>query len=85
MPAVTLCCVTVDHSAPEPLYLQLAAILRDKITSGQLAPRAALPSLRDLADEHDLAVTTVQKALGALKDEGLVVTYPGRGTFVAGG
>ena len=84
MPAVTLCCVTVDHDAPEPVYQQLAAIIREQITSGRLAPRSALPSLRDLAEEHDLAVTTVQKALGVLKDEGLVVTYPGRGTFVAG-
>lgn len=83
MPPVTLCCVTVDHDAPEPLYAQLAAILRGKISSGELAPRTALPSLRDLAAGHDLAVTTVQKALGVLKDEGLVITYPGRGTFVA--
>jgi DNA-binding transcriptional MocR family regulator len=34
-----------------------------------------------LSQEHDLAVTTVQKAMQALKDEGLVVTSP-MGTFV---
>lgn len=84
MPAVTLCYMPVDHGAPEPLYLQLAAILRERIASGELPPRSKLPTLAELAGEHDLAITTVQKAVGLLKDEGLVVAYPGRGTFVAG-
>jgi len=81
--SVTLCCVTVDHGAPEPLYAQLAAILREQIASGALPSRSRLPSLSELAAGHDLAITTVQKALGVLKDEGLIVTYPGRGMFVA--
>ena len=72
----------VDHGAPEPLYQQLAAILRGQITSGALTARERLPALAALAAEHDLAVTTVQKALGVLKAEGLIVSYPGRGTFV---
>jgi GntR family transcriptional regulator len=75
--------VTVDHGAPEPLYTQLAAILRERITSGMLPSRSKLPTLGELAAEHDLAITTVQKALGVLKDEGLIVTYPGRGMYVA--
>ena len=83
MPPVTLCYVTVDHDAPEPLYVQLAAILREQITSGMLPSRSRLPTLGELAGEHDLAITTVQKALGVLKDEGLIVTYPGRGMYVA--
>ena len=83
MPAVTLCYVTVDHGAPEPLYMQLAAILREQITSGRLPSRSKLPALSELADEHDLAVTTVQKALSVLKGEGLIFSYPGRGVYVA--
>jgi DNA-binding transcriptional regulator YhcF (GntR family) len=83
MPAATLCCVTVDHGAPEPLYLQLAALLREQIASGQLPSRSKLPTLGQLASDHTLAITTVQKAITLLKDEGLIVAYPGRGMYVA--
>jgi GntR family transcriptional regulator len=75
--------VTIDHSAPEPLYQQLAAILREQIASGELPKRSKLLTLTELASEHDLAITTVQKAVGILKDEGLIVAYPGRGMYVA--
>jgi DNA-binding GntR family transcriptional regulator len=36
-----------------------------------------------LATEHQVATNTVQKALRILKDEGLIVSVPGYGTFVA--
>ena len=83
MSTATLCCVTIDHSAPEPLHVQLTAILREQIADGRLPHRTALPSLTQLAAEHGVAVTTVQKALDPLKAEGLIVTYPGRGTYGA--
>lgn len=65
-----------------PPWRQLAAIFRDRIRSGSLAPGARLPSISDLSQEYDLAVTTVQKAIGQLKEEGLIVTSP-MGTFVS--
>ena len=83
MPSATLCCMPVDHDAPEPLYVQLAAILREQIAAGQLPPRSKLPTLGQLASDHNLAITTVQKAITLLKDEGLIVAYPGRGMYVA--
>jgi DNA-binding GntR family transcriptional regulator len=36
-----------------------------------------------LAEEYDLAVPTVRKAITRLKQEGLVTGVPGYGTFVA--
>ena len=41
-----------------------------------------LPSIVSLAQQYEVALTTVRKALDALKEEGLVVTSP-MGTFVA--
>ena len=73
----------IDHSAPEYVYLQLAAILREKIRSGELPPRAKLPTLVELTDIYDVAPMTARRAIAVLVSEGLVVTYPGRGTFVA--
>lgn len=65
------------------MYKQLAALLRARIQSGELPPRARIPSLRELEAEHDVAPMTVRRAIQLLADEGWVVAYPGRGTFVA--
>jgi DNA-binding GntR family transcriptional regulator len=69
----------IDRASPEPLYRQLAAVLRARIESGELA--GPVPSIRRLHEEYDLAEVTVRQALGILKTEGLIVTSPGRGTF----
>ena len=73
----------VDHAAPEPPYAQLAQILRERIRSGELPPRSLVPSLHQLAAEHQVAVKTVQKAIAVLKAEGLVFAVNGRGTYVS--
>jgi GntR family transcriptional regulator len=74
--------VTVDHYNPEPLYAQLAAILRVSITSGKLAPRDPMPSEQQLQQEHGVSRGTVRAAFKMLRDEGLVITLPGRGSYV---
>jgi GntR family transcriptional regulator len=75
--------VTVDHFDATPLYLQLAAILRREIESGRLRPRDPVPSESYLMGEHGVARGTVRHALQILRDEGLIQTFPGRGTFVS--
>ena len=44
---------------------------------------AALPSARELRSAHAVSPVTVSAAVGMLVREGLLVTEPGRGTFVA--
>jgi GntR family transcriptional regulator len=67
---------------PTPLYAQLADILREMISSGDLQPRSPLPSESYLQQEQGIARGTVRAAIGILRDEGLVVSITGRGTFV---
>lgn len=67
---------------PTPLYVQLANILRRRIESGELEPRAPLPSESYLQQEQGVARGTVRMAVSILRDEGLVVTIGGRGSFV---
>lgn len=74
--------MTIDEHGPEPAYVQLAAIIRERIEDGTYAPRDAIPSITDLVTDTGLAIGTVRKAIGVLIEEGLVVTVPGRGTFV---
>ena len=72
----------VDHMNPVPLYTQLADILREMIKSGELQPRSLLPSESYLQQEQGVSRGTVRMAISILRDEGLVVTISGRGTFV---
>lgn len=72
--------VTVDADSPTPLYVQVAALLRARITSGELTSR--LPSLRTITQEYGVSHITAEKAVQVLRDEGRVVTVVGRGTYV---
>jgi DNA-binding GntR family transcriptional regulator len=74
--------VKIDSTSPEHAYLQLAALLRNRIFSGEIGSR--LPSLTELTAETRLAVGTVRRAIDVLAREHLVRTVPGRGTFVTG-
>jgi DNA-binding GntR family transcriptional regulator len=64
-----------------PLHAQLATILRDKITSGELSGR--VPSILTVAQEYEVGHSTAQRALATLRDEGLIVGSHGRGYYVA--
>src|SRR6184192_1605169 len=65
-----------------PAYIRVASNLRARIESGELAPGAQLPSVNMLMTEFEVAGTTVQKAIRALKAAGLVDSTPGKGIFV---
>jgi GntR family transcriptional regulator len=68
---------------PTPLYVQLADILRGMIKSGELQSRAPVPSESYLQQEQGVSRGTVRMAVAMLRDEGLVITIGGRGTFVS--
>jgi GntR family transcriptional regulator len=70
----------ISEDDPRPAYVQLAAILRARIASGEITAR--LPSERDLHQEFGLAPLTVRKAVRLLRDEGLVTVVVGRGAYV---
>ena len=72
----------IDHDSDVPVYQQLAAILRAKIESGELAARRPIPSIRTLQQTYGVADGTIQKAIQLLRDEGLVRTVVGRGVYV---
>jgi len=73
--------ITIDPSSADHPYVQLAGQLRRGIETGEIGPR--LPSIMELTEQTGLAVGTVRRAVGILIDEGLAITRPGRGTFVA--
>jgi len=72
--------VSLDHDSPEPLYAQLAGIIRGQIERGELSGR--VPSAKTLAQTYDVAVGTAERALALLREDGLIASAMGRGHFV---
>jgi GntR family transcriptional regulator len=68
-----------------PRYLQIADALRRRLT-GHAATRAArLPSEFALATQFRVSRETLREALALLRDEGLIYSVVGRGTFASPG
>ncbi len=62
-------------------YRRLADALIADITAGKYPPGSRLPSARELAKDH--GITTVQRAMRALVEEGWTSPASGSGTYVA--
>lgn len=72
----------IDLRSAVPAYRQLASILREQIESGELAADQPVPSETTLVQRYGIARGTVRRAIEVLRDEGLVVTVQGRGSYV---
>ncbi|MFD0061745.1 GntR family transcriptional regulator [Streptomyces sp. NPDC056690] len=72
--------MTIAEDDPRQPYEQAAETLRREIRDGVIKPGHKLGSVRELATRFDISPTTVQKALGVLRDAGLLTTT-GRGNY----
>ncbi|MGW1609238.1 GntR family transcriptional regulator [Streptomyces sp. NPDC002285] len=66
-----------------PPYQHAADELRREIKQGRFKPGEQMPSVRELQDRFGVANMTARSALNVLRDEGLIYTIHGRGSFVA--
>lgn len=72
----------LDPDDPRPPFQQVANVLRAAIRTRKLQPGEQLPSLSELSKGYGVSLMTVQKAIGVLRDEGLVISRQGKGSFV---
>lgn len=73
----------INPRAAEPPYRQIAAWLRGRIEAGEFRPgEDPLPSEKDLQETFEVSRDTARRAVSVLRDEGLVLTVPHRGTYV---
>lgn len=68
-----------------PIYQQLADRLAERLLDGEPAAGEAMPSVRTLAAQFLLNPLTVNRALQALSDAGLLEARRGLGLFVTPG
>jgi GntR family transcriptional regulator len=71
-----------EFDPTRPKWQQIAEVLRQRITSGEYPVRGLISEVK-LEQEFDVSRVTVRKATAALREEGLIVTTPGMGSFVA--
>lgn len=67
---------------PRFRYKTLVDVMAADIRSGQLSPGTRLPTHRQLAAQHGLALVTASRVYAELEAMGLVSGETGRGTFV---
>jgi DNA-binding transcriptional regulator YhcF (GntR family) len=75
--------VRVDDTSDRSIYEQIVAQVQEAVATGGLGPGDRLPTVRQLADELDIAPGTVARAYAELERLGVVVTEGARGTRVA--
>ena len=79
----TLSGLWIDRGARPTLQDQLARQIRERITSGDLAPGDSLPSTRDLASELKVSRNTAVYAYERLMSEGYLESASRAGIFVS--
>jgi GntR family transcriptional regulator len=73
----------IDKESPLPLYLQVKDALMKIITESGLQPGSLIPTEREIGDALKVSRITVRRAIDELVRRGYLVTYQGKGTFVA--
>ncbi|OIJ90900.1 winged helix-turn-helix domain-containing protein [Streptomyces colonosanans] len=73
----------IEFEPDAPRWRQIADVLRARIEDGTYPPRTRVPSLVQITAEFGVASATAQKALRALREQGVTYTEQGLGSFVS--
>lgn len=73
----------INRKSGVPIYKQVKSNIVEKIRSGELKAGFKMPTERVLSDELKVSRNTVSTAYKELEKDGLLVSYQGKGTFVA--
>jgi GntR family transcriptional repressor for pyruvate dehydrogenase complex len=77
--------VNYEPIESERLYERIVAQIEQRILKGDLHVGDQLPPERELGEQFGVSRTAVREAVKALREKGLLETYPGRGTFITDG
>jgi len=75
--------IEIDDKADRLIYEQIITQIMGAAATGRISPGERLPTVRQLADDLDVAPGTVARAYGELEQSGVIVTEGARGTFLA--
>lgn len=75
----------VDPAGMEPVYIQLARIMRVRLRAGEFPEGRAIMSQNEMAAAYGVSRGSVAKAMAILQAEGLVKSVKGKGIYVLPG
>lgn len=75
--------IKIDRKSGIPIYIQLKNQIMDEIKNGNLKIGEKMPTERELSQKLNTSRNTVSSAYNLLEQEGVLISYQGRGTFVA--
>ena len=64
--------ITIDNNDPRPVYIQIAAAIKEQIQQGLLQSGDEMPSVRDLARDLDINLHTARHAYQWLREQGVL-------------
>ena len=74
--------IIIDIDGATPLFAQLIEQIKKAVLTNKLEPGAALPSIRQLANDLGLNSKTVAKAYSLLERDSVIQAKGYRGTFI---
>jgi GntR family transcriptional regulator len=74
--------MTTGPTDARPLQVRVADDIRAKIETGEYGPGQQLPTFDELADTYLCSLAVIRKAVDLLKQQGLLITVQGKGTYV---
>lgn len=74
--------VMIEWRANAAKWAQVAEVIKGRIADGTYPPDAQVPSQHEMVQEFGIAPNTAQKVLNRLREEGVVYSVKGVGTFV---
>jgi GntR family transcriptional regulator len=75
--------IRIDNASGRAVYQQIIDQIKRDIALGRLIKDEKLPTVRQLAGQLTINPNTIAKAYRQLEQEGIIVTKPGSGAFVA--
>jgi GntR family transcriptional regulator len=75
--------MTIDERDARPVYIQIAAGIKEQVRDGRLQQGEELPSVRELADALGINLHTVHRAYQVLRDENVITLRLGSRAKVA--
>jgi GntR family transcriptional regulator, arabinose operon transcriptional repressor len=67
----------------DALYVKIKNDIEQGIQTGKYPADFQLPTENEIARRYDVSRITVSKAMSELKEAGIVIRYPGRGTYIS--
>lgn len=73
----------IDNASERPVYQQIIDQVKRDVALGRLSNGEKLPTIRELAAQLVMNPNTIAKAYRQLEQDGIIITRPGAGAFIA--